>query len=382
MIIVKPFKPIRIEHAMDFKSLTEKIESLQQQILGYRERRVRLTESDTIRVLIMPLLGALGWDLNDLDEVKSEYRHKTSDNPVDCALFLQRAPVLFVEAKALNERMDERKWLLQTLNYANGAGVDWCVLTNGDEYRIYKVHAPVEAEEKLFLTVRINDSEPADVCARKLGLISRDRMGQRAIDALWTDWRIDRQVQAILEKLPEDDGFVRLLAKKARSLTQGEIRGSLNRATFHIDFPGVGDLLVDQVSARPRRTERYDERLLEQPNGYDALQEAQPGFSEEQTPFVAQDGSTRRRPSLLSTREMFDLGMLTPGMILSLKGRPGSEATVIDGRHVEYKGEKVTYNVWGCRVTGWVAIQIYTQAITQDGELLDDLRRSAGSGLQ
>jgi hypothetical protein len=326
----------------------------------------------------MPLLGELGWDLTDLDEVKSEYRHKTSDNPVDCALFLKRAPVLFVEAKALNERMDERKWLLQTINYANSAGVDWCVLANGDEYRIYKVHAPVEAEEKLFLTIRIDDAEPAEVRARKLALISRDRMGQRAIDTLWTDWRIDRQVQSILETLSEDDGFIRLLAKKARSLTQGEIRGSLHRARLHIDFPGIGDLLVDQASAQSRRSEKTDERGLISPNVACKVRSDQPQLAEDQAPYTAQSVSQRRRSSLLSTRDLFELGLLTPGMILRIKGRPGSDAAVVDGRHVEYQGETVSYNAWGCRVTGWTAIQIYTQATTEDGKLLDELRRAAG----
>ena len=88
---------------MELIELTKKIDMLRQQIRGYRERRTRLTESDTLRVLILPLLRVLGWDLDDLDEVKSEYRHTTSDNPVDYALFLQRIPVLFVEAKALTE---------------------------------------------------------------------------------------------------------------------------------------------------------------------------------------------------------------------------------------------------------------------------------------
>jgi hypothetical protein len=77
------------------------ITHLTARIVDYRDRGVRLTESDTIRVLVLPILEALGWDLQDVEEVRSEYRHASADNPVDYALFLHGSPVLFVEAKAL-----------------------------------------------------------------------------------------------------------------------------------------------------------------------------------------------------------------------------------------------------------------------------------------
>jgi len=81
------------------------IVQLTARIVDYRDRRVRLTESDTIRVLVLPVLQALGWDLQDVEEVRSEYRHASADNPVDYALFLHGSPVLFVEAKALGVKL-------------------------------------------------------------------------------------------------------------------------------------------------------------------------------------------------------------------------------------------------------------------------------------
>ena len=356
--------------------LVEKIEHLQAQTRSYRERRIKLTESDTIRVLILPLLAALGWDLGDLDEVKTEYRHKASDNPVDCALFLQRLPVLFVEAKALNERLDERKWLLQTLNYANGAGVDWCVLTNGDEYRIYKVHAPVEAEDKLFLTIRLDDEAPASLRAQQLALISRDRMRQRDIDALWTDWRIDRQVQSALETLHEDEAFIRFLARKTPGLTQGDVRGSLRRAVLRVDYPSINDLLDGRNAAgtqRARRTQPVADSSLMPQTSANTLEVSET----DQADPIPKLPNGRRRPA--RTTELFELGLLKSGMKLSIKGHPDSEATVVDGRSVEYRGERLSYNVWGCRVTGWLSIQIYSQALMEDGQLLEALRRKANA---
>jgi hypothetical protein len=47
---------------------------------------------------------------------------------------------------------------------------------------------------------------------------------------------------------------------------------------------------------------------------------------------------------------------------------------VLDGRHVEFQGERMTFNEWGQRVTGWQAIQIYTWACLPDGRTLETLR--------
>lgn len=66
-----------------------------------RHQRENIGEQDTKAALIVPVLRALGWDVEDLEDVKLEYRRRPSDNPVDYALFLLRTPRLFIEAKAL-----------------------------------------------------------------------------------------------------------------------------------------------------------------------------------------------------------------------------------------------------------------------------------------
>ena len=80
------------------------------------------------------------------------------------------------------------------------------------------------------------------------------------------------------------------------------------------------------------------------------------------------------RRTLQSTQDLFILGRLRTGQVLTIRGRAGSEARVIDGRTVEYRGEQISFLEWGKRVTGWKAIQIYTAAYTADGRSLDELR--------
>ena len=315
-------------------------------ILDYRDRRIRLTEADTIQALILPILEALGWNLRDVEEVRREYRHKAGSNPVDCALFLHGTPALFIEAKALEVSLDERKPLLQTLNYGNAAGVDWCVLTNGAIWRVYKVHAPVEAEEKLFLTVLLDDPASAvEDIAATLALLSRDRMQARVIDALWTEWRVDRQVEALLDTITENNAFVRLITKRAAGLTESDVRASLRRSGLRSFYPVMARLDQDTGTA----------------SNHDGAD-------------VSVGPAGRDRKIKMKTGEMVERGLLPVGTELAIKNRPDSAARVIDGKHVEFRGERMTYSAWGCRVTGWTAIQIYKWAVLPDGRLLEALR--------
>jgi hypothetical protein len=101
--------------------------------------------------LIVPLLRALGWDVESLAEVQLEYRRKPSDRPVDYALFLDRVPSLFIEAKALGSNLEDNKWANQIMGYATVAGVQWVVLSDGNEYRLYNSHAPLSYKQKLWI---------------------------------------------------------------------------------------------------------------------------------------------------------------------------------------------------------------------------------------
>jgi len=203
-----------------------------------RHRGATIGEQNTKAALIEPVLRALGWDLEDLDEVRREYRRTPGDNPVDYALMILRTPRLFVEAKGLDENLDDRRWAGQIMGYAVVAGVEWVVLTNGDEYRIYNAHAAVPVEEKLFRGIRLSDegARAEDL----LELIAKERMKENWIDALWKAHFVDRQLRAAIETLfssAPDPSLVRLIAKMVSALSRADIRAGLTRARIHLDFP-------------------------------------------------------------------------------------------------------------------------------------------------
>jgi hypothetical protein len=223
------------------QTLTKVLPKLRKRIQKIQNRNENVGEQNTKAALIDPLLAALGWDVEDIDEVSREYRRKSQDNPVDYALFMLRSPRLFVEAKGLEKDLSDRKWISQVLGYATVVGVEWCVLTNGDEYRLYNAHAPVDVEQKLFRVVRISESDQEEYALETLELLSKEKMGDNLLNVLWKAHFIDRHVSRALGELLQNDdaSLIRLIRKRTPELTPSEIRESLKRADIRIDFPVV-----------------------------------------------------------------------------------------------------------------------------------------------
>lgn len=216
--------------------LTQALDDVRNKIRRHQERGIN--EENTKTALIHPVLRALGWDVGDLEEVQQEYRRRPKDKPVDYALFLLRTPCLFVEAKALGQNLSDRRWANQIMGYATVAGVEWVVITNGDEYHIYNALAHVPVEEKLFRSVRITDQNaPVE---QTLALLSKEGLNGNDLEHLWEAHFVDRQMKAALEDLFSvdlDPSFVRLIKKKVKDLPTKDIKASLRRVQAAFDFP-------------------------------------------------------------------------------------------------------------------------------------------------
>lgn len=67
--------------------------------------------------------------------------------------------------------------------------------------------------------------------------------------------------------------------------------------------------------------------------------------------------------------ELISAGLVKKGDTLYITINPEkSKATLIDSKYVDFNGEKMTLNDWGCKVTGWKSIRIYAYAAI-DGEI-------------
>lgn len=221
----------------------------------------RLNESDTKRLLVEPLLEALGWDVRSFDDLRMEYA--VAGSRVDYALLLSGKPVLFVEAKPLGSNLDDERWISQTINYANSVGVEWCVLTNGVDYGIYRVHEQVPAPQKLFRRVTLEHADDRDEAAAILDFLTKPRVRDEAITKLWQTERIDRRVRDALQDLVDrPETLVRVLDRRITGLDKSAIRDALGRLTVTIAVPDLAatsttaPAAVQKTTAQPGRPKR------------------------------------------------------------------------------------------------------------------------------
>jgi len=280
----------------------------------YRRHHTHLGEENTKAALIEPVLRSLGWNTSDIEEVCREYRRLSNDNPVDYALLLQRTPRLFVEAKDLGANLADHKWANQTISYATQAGVQWVVLTDGAEWRVFNAHAPVPIEQKLFRTVRID--EDLDGAKTVLELLSKDNMREMRIEEQWKGFFIDRKVHAALTLLFSGSEPAKEIVSAVRhhsgDLKLSEVRESLARVRAVFDFPAP----LDAPHPMP-------------------LAKHEPASATR----ALDDGHVQESERAISVKKLLDMGRLSVGAILeaTYHGQRYTAEVLSDGR-INYAG--------------------------------------------
>jgi hypothetical protein len=190
------------------------IENLQAKL--ERQRNADLKETPTRRIFVDAILQALGWDVTNPDEVELECS-TVDGKSVDYALKIDNEPILFVEAKPLNDLLTDVKSITQVVGYAANAGVKWCILTNGVAYKVYDSYEKAEAPEKLLFEVSIdpeaNKDMPVQQIAERLSLLSRDSMAKRVLDQIGRETFTIGKIRKALDKIFADppSTFVRLV---------------------------------------------------------------------------------------------------------------------------------------------------------------------------
>lgn len=193
------------------------------------KKHPKMSESNTISTLIDPLLEVLGWDIRDLDEVHREYpvRVGRKTEYVDIALKIQNKPVVFVEAKSvgtdLHAHLSE-----QPIKYANMEGVNWCILTNGKELRLYNAFWKIRGvENKMFFRLSINEFRDH---IEKLQLLSRESLESGRLDE---EAEVEHAKRVILEWLKEkENSIAKEIIKQHPSLKEEYVKHTLNKLSF------------------------------------------------------------------------------------------------------------------------------------------------------
>ena len=141
---------------MALDSLQSAIENLRKMIEAQR-RYLAENETRTRQVLIDPLLRELGWEISNPNIVQLEYW--VQQYRMDYALMAKGKPLAVVEAKRLGSDLDNDQ-IMQVLNYANVAGINYIIITNGDTWEMYEVFKPAELKKRLLMRLKLSQ-QPA-----------------------------------------------------------------------------------------------------------------------------------------------------------------------------------------------------------------------------
>jgi len=238
----------------------------------------RLNEDETKAVLIEPILDALGWDTRDLAAVRREVPVAGGTN-VDYGLLDAGGEVrLHVEAKALGTKLGI-KVVTQTVNYANGAGVPWAVLTDGLRWHVLWSNAPVANDRKEVFAVDLTDLAGPDTteadriaALAQLGLLARSRVEAGDLDERGRSLFDVAAVRGVL-----DDLFTRPPAELV-DLVTGRLRHPVDPDRVRAALVSVGRPFTDAPRASrpttasaakapgsrkqgPRRSHTYEEHF-------------------------------------------------------------------------------------------------------------------------
>lgn len=130
-----------------------------------------VTEASTVTFFVLPVLQALGW--NGPVSIVQEYQ-VPGGIVVDIALCSGGKPLVFVEAKRVGTQLSDKD-AAQVLAQGSAAGVRWCLLTNGREYRLYDQDLSVPLEDKLVFAADLTQDDEQEVVSR-LSILARDNV--------------------------------------------------------------------------------------------------------------------------------------------------------------------------------------------------------------
>lgn len=162
---------LEVSKHISLTNIIKIINNLKIKINKYYDKLSR-NEALTRYALIDPLLRALGWNLEDPEEVIPEFTIEVG--VPDYALFQDDSLLIFIEAKALGKLKDtdfvNKKLLLKSVSYAVTKGVPYLVVTDGDSWLVYDIYRRGSINEKQVVSWSIAQEDAVAIAFKALSI--------------------------------------------------------------------------------------------------------------------------------------------------------------------------------------------------------------------
>jgi adenine-specific DNA-methyltransferase len=144
------------------------------------QQRKALNESQNCKDFILPLFGALGWNVYS-DEVATE--ENIGGKRADYTFRLNGVAKFFLEAKKPGVDLRQENFAEQAISYAWHKSVPWAILTNFETLKVFSAEwDEVDPERSLIFEIQCDDFATSE----KLLLLSRRSIEKNEIDA-WAE---------------------------------------------------------------------------------------------------------------------------------------------------------------------------------------------------
>ena len=239
-------------------------------------------EAATCEIAVLPVIGALGWDTDDFDEVRRQYPVKDINEEkgfVDYCLCAREGPRVLIEAKPAEAELSRHQ--AQLLKYAYQEGVELAALTNGLDWWLYlPMVAGEQAHRRRFSRVNLREQAYSDSATtlhrflnhdyvvsgeakseaeRELENQKRNRLVELAVPEAWRHVHGDSRLQGLLAEFartvqersghrPDQEMIARFLQDKLAGIGE-EVRSAAQPET-EVVVPYVG-VKPDSGSGKP-----------------------------------------------------------------------------------------------------------------------------------
>lgn len=141
-----------------------------------QQRTRDVSEADTVTLVKDVLSTAFGFD---------KYADLTSEHAVrgtycDIAIVVDTKLWCLIEVKAVGTDLDDRH-VKQVVDYAANKGIEWCILTNGREWRLYHVIFAKPIDKRIIVTIDLVAIDiKNDACLDLLFLFTKEGFAKGA----------------------------------------------------------------------------------------------------------------------------------------------------------------------------------------------------------
>lgn len=164
------------------------VKKYKNQLIKARDKDIN--ESDTVAIINDILSDVFGY--KKFEDITSEYAIKKTF--CDLAIKLKDEVKLLIEVKSAGINLKDQH-VKQSIDYGANSGVDWCVLTNGLIWKIYRIKFAKPIEHELvyeFNLTEINTKKDSDI--EQIYFLTKESMAKATKKTLIDEYYDQKQI--------------------------------------------------------------------------------------------------------------------------------------------------------------------------------------------